>query len=887
MNGKPAGAQRAPDLQAEVVKQARWRSIGPAAMGGRIADIAVDEKSPYTFYVALATGGVLKTANDGTTWTPVFDKEAVASAGAVAIAPSDSKIVYVGTGEANGRNSSSWGDGVYRSTDSGATWTNIGLKDSQEIGRIVVDPNDANVVYVAATGHLWGPNKERGVFKTTDGGKTWQHSLAIDENTGAIDLALGAPGSGVVYAATYQRRRTPWGFEGVGPGAAIYRSSDAGKTWKKLTNGLPSGPFGRIGLSVCRSKPNRVYAVIESPEGGSGSLFDDRSKHGGVFRSDDAGETWKRTNGTAPRGFYFSQIRVDPTNAERVYVLGFDLAVSEDGGKTFKEEGYSSGVHSDLHALWIDPARSEHLLLGTDGGLYASHDRAKTWDFRNNIPMGEFYEVAVDNRQPFWVYGGLQDNACWLGPSALKSSSGPTNGEWVIVNGGDGFYVLPDLQEPDIVYSESQGGDADRLDRRTNLRRSLHPTAPEGTPAYRFNWDTPLCLSAFDRDTLYMGGSRLFKFTKQGREWAAISPDLTRQIGSRITAEGSGAETYGTIVTISASPVKRGLIWIGTDDGCVQMTPDEGATWTDLTGSLPAKMRAFYVSRVEASHFEAGRAYVAVDGHRSDGFAPYLFMTGDYGKSWRSIAGDLPAHGPIKALREDPVNPDVLFVGTEFAAFVTFDRGEHWHRLGTGLPTVCVNDFAIQPRDHALVAATHGRSLYVLDNILPLEDLTPKARDSSVHLFPIAPGFEFLQGYGGWFEGGGIFRAENPPTGVEIVYWLKNLAEEPPKITIADDRGKNVADLTGARYPGVNRLRWDMRVSGGERTRRSAGGGPLFVKPGVYTVTLTVGKEKQSQKVTVSGPPELSEETTDAASGEREKGREREGEESEVGSEPR
>ncbi|HZO87707.1 MAG TPA: hypothetical protein VFB38_05150 [Chthonomonadaceae bacterium] len=849
------GGEKTPDLQTEILKLANWRSLGPSVMGGRVADIAVEEKNPYTFYVALATGGLIKTTNNGVTFTPVFDKEAVASVGAVAVAPSDPKIVWVGTGEANGRNSSSWGDGVYKSTDGGATWKNMGLKDSQEIGRIVIDPNDPNVVYVAAAGHLWGPNKERGVFKTTDGGKTWQPSLALNADTGAIDVALGAPGSGVVYAALYQRRRTPWGFEGIGPGSGLYKSGDGGKTWKKLTNGLPTGPLGRIGISVCRSKPNIVYALIESQEGGSRSLFDTESKHGGVFRSDDAGETWKRVNSTAPRGFYFGQIRVDPTNPDRVYVLGFELSISEDGGKTFKEEG-SRGVHSDLHALWIDPARPEHLLLGTDGGLYASYDRAKAWDFLNNFPMGEFYEVSVDSRMPFWVYGGLQDNACWAGPSALQSTHGPTNPDWVFLTGGDGFYVVPDPVDLDIVYAESQGGAVERIDRRTNKRKYLHPEAPEGTPSYRFNWNTPLCLCAFDRTVLYMGGNRLFKFTKNGDEWTAISPDLSKQNGARITAGGSGAETYGTIVTISASSRQQGVIWVGTDDGNVQVTQDEGATWANVTEKLPAKVRDYYVTRVEASHFVPGRAYVAIDGHRDDDFAPYLFVTEDFGQTWQSIVSDLPPRGPVKALREDPINPDLLFIGTEFGAFVSFDRGGHWHKLDNGLPTVAVNDLAIQPRDHALVAATHGRSLYVLDNIAPMEALTPQMRDVEIALFPIAPAREFLPTFG-FFDGGREFRAQNPPDGVEIVYWLKSLAEKPPHVAITDAGGKSVAELDGERYPGINRLRWDLRQKESERPRRF--GEQRFVKPGLYTVTLTVGKEKRTQAVLVSGPSELSE----------------------------
>ena len=855
------------DLSSEVLKQARWRSLGPALMGGRISDIAVEEKSPYTFYVGLATGGLIKTTNNGNTWTPLFDQEAVASVGAVAIAPKDPKTIWVGTGEANGRNSSSWGDGVYKSTDGGATWKNMGLRETQEIGRIVIDPDDSDTVYVAAAGRLWGSNKERGVFKTTDGGKTWQPALTLNADTGAIDVALGAPGSHVVYAALYQRRRYAWGFEGLGAGSGLYKSSDAGKTWKKCVTGLPTQPVGRIGLSVSKSKPNIVYAVIESQAGGARSLFDTTSRYGGVFRSEDAGVTWKRASGVVPRGFYFGQIRVDPTNPDRVFVLGFGLHQSDDGGKTFKEVG--NGMHPDLHALWIDPVHPEHLLLGTDGGVYVSYDSTKSWEALNNFPMGEFYEVSVDMQTPYWVYGGLQDNACWMGPSAKQASDGVTNADWLSIDGGDGFYAFADPVEPSVVYGESQGGSVTRLDRRTNQRRSLHPIEPEGEQSYRFNWNTPLALSPFDHDVLYMGGNRLFKFTDKGRQWEAISPDLTKQIGERITANGSGAETWGTIVTLSPSPIKRGLVWVGTDDGNIQVTQNEGATWTDVTDKLPATVREFWVTRVEASHYDRNRAYLAIDGHRSDHFEPHLFVTEDSGVSWRSIVGDLPKHGPVQAIREDPVNPNLLFAGTEFGAFASWDRGEHWHKLGEGLPTVAVDDFAIQPRDHALVAATHGRSLFVLDNIAPLEALTPATQKADLLLFPSAPATEYLPTFRFAFEGAHNFEAQNPASGAEIVYWMKTLADEAPKVTITDEKGQTVATLSGERLPGLVHLHWDLRAAAGPRERS-----PRFIRPGVYTVTLTVGKQKLAQSLTVNGPRELSEIPSDTATTEENEGKE-------------
>ena len=859
----PAYADKTVTLESEALRASRWRSLGPATMGGRISDIAVDPQNSYTYYIGLATGGIMKTANNGGTWDAVFEHESVASIGALAIAPSDSKIVWAGTGEPNGRNSSAWGDGIYKSIDSGRTWKNMGLKDTQSIGRVIIDPKDPDTVYVAAVGHLWGPNKERGVYKTTDGGKTWQASLTVNADTGAVDLAMGD--KGILFAAMYQRRRMPWGFSGVNPGSALYKSADSGKTWKKLASGLPAKNIGRIGIAVSPDKPNIVYAVIESPAGGSGGIDDTNSKYGGVFRSDDSGETWKRQSGTAPRGFYFGQIRVEPTHPDRVYVLGFEVSVSDDGGKTFRADG-SRGVHSDMHAMWIDPARPNRLLLGGDGGLFTTYDRARTWEHINNFAGGEFYEVSVDNRQPYWCYGGLQDNGSWGGPSALKSYGGPTNADWLNLNGGDGFYVLTDPYDPDIVYAESQGGGLSRIDRALGRRASFNPATPEGAQSYRFNWNTPVFVSHYDRDAVYIGGNQLFKWTKKGTEWETVSPDLSKKHGERITAGGSGAETYGTIVTLSESPRQRGIVWAGTDDGNIQVTTDSCETWTDATKNLPEKVQDYYVNRVEASHFVAARAYAAIDGHRHDDMKTYLFVTENYGKSWQSCANDLPKDSPVKAIREDPINPNVLFAGTEFGAFYTYDRGQHWRRMDQGLPTVSVNDFAIQPRDHALVAATHGRSLYVLDNITPLEEMTADVQKEEIHLFAIAPAAEYIPSYEG--RGGAReFQAEGKSAEAEIVYWQKSLVDEAPKITVTDAKGKTMATFAGERFPGLRTVRWDLRqpAEGGFGGRGGFFNGErvLFVKPGEYTVTLTLGKEKRTQKILVTGPPSLSEEPTE------------------------
>ncbi len=851
-----------PTLQQSVLQSMQWRSVGPANMGGRISDIAVDPQNSYTWYIALATGGVLKTTNNGTTWQAVFDHEPVGSVGAVAIAPSNPKIVWVGTGEANGRNSSSWGDGVYKSTDGGQSWTHMGLNKTREIGRIVIDPKNPDIVYVAAAGDLWGYHKARGVYKTTDGGKTWQHVLNLGPETGAIDVALGPEGSHVVLAAAYSRLRTPWGYRSLNDRNGIYRSDNDGKTWTHITSGLPVQEVGRIGFNCSASKPGLVFAVVESDEGGARNLFDINSKFGGVFVSKNNGLTWKRRSNVAPRGFYFGQIRVDPLNPKNVYVLGFGLSISKDGGRHFKTPGYGSpGVHPDLHAMWIDPANPAHMLLGNDGGLYVTYDKAKTWQEINNFAAGEFYEVSVDNRQPYWIYGGLQDNSCWMGPSNSLSYPGISNRDWQDINGGDGFYAFADYADPNIVYSESQNGSITRWNRLTNQRRDLSAKAPEGYPDYRFNWNTPMLLSHYNHDMLYVGGSHLLAFTNHGRDWTQISPDLSKQIGPRISSNGSGAEVYGTIVCIAESSIKQGEIWCGTDDGNVQLTLDQGKTWTNLTDNLPAKVRNYWVTRIAASRYEPGTAYVSIDGHRSDDLAPYLFKTTDYGKTWRSITGDLPKHGPIQALQEDPVNPSMLFAGTEFGAYVTWDGGNHWSKLGDNLPTVAVDDLALQAEDHALVAGTHGRSIWVLDNIAPLEGLTAKTDAKLPLLFAVPPALEFIPSFTGR-QGQGRFTAPNPPSGVQMVYWLPALVSSPPAFAISNSKGKVITTLYGTRYPGLHNISWDMRIQGG-------GGGPFgrrgssrFTQPGEYTVTFTIGKVKQVHHFMIEGNPALSQKST-------------------------
>jgi photosystem II stability/assembly factor-like uncharacterized protein len=831
-------------------KQMKWRAVGPANMGGRIADFAVDPKSPYTIFVATATGGLLKSKDNGTTWAGVFEHESVASTGAVAIAPSDSKIVWLGTGEPNGRNSSSWGNGIYKSTDSGATWTNMGLKDSQDIARIAIDPSDPNVVYVAVLGHLWGPNKERGVYKTTDGGHTWTPSLQIDENVGASDLVMDPSDRNTLYAAMYYRRRSPYSFTSGGPIGGIYKTSDAGKTWKKLAGGLPS-QTGRIGLDIYRKNSQVVYAVAESDVGGSSSIFDNKSKSGGVFRSEDKGETWQRLNGVDPRAFYFSQIRVDPKDDKRIYVLGFSLHVSDDGGKTFRDDG-AKNVHPDLHAMWIDPDNPNRLLLGTDGGIYASYDRSETWQHFENVGIGEFYRVAVDMQKPYRIAGGLQDNFSWIGPSATHNQDGITDADWISLGGGDGMYCAIDPTEPDIIYSESQNGTLSRLNMKTGQRKNLQPAPKEGEAAFRFNWTSPFWISHFDHTVLYLGCNHVFKLTDRGDKWESISPDLSTQDLQKVSTVGSGAETYGTVYTISESPITRGLIWAGTDDGKVWVTRDEGKNWVDLTANFPPEVKGFWVSRVEASHFDEGTAYVAIDGHRNDAYAPFVFVTADFGKTWKSIASDIPKDSPVKVVREDLKNKNLLFAGTEFGFYVSFDRGGHWSKYNSGLPTVAVDDILIHPRDLDLVIGTHGRSIFVMDDIRPLEELTPEVEASELHLFSMRSALEFYYLPEGAISGSGNFKTPNPPFGADINFYVRSFSAESYSVTIDDSTGHTVKKFSGAALPGINRLIWNLQPD------RPAGedlppdeGQPSFVKPGEYTVTVSIGEKKETGKLTV------------------------------------
>src|SRR6266581_2222710 len=657
----PAPSSSAPQLTDVLFKNLKARSIGPAVMGGRVSDIAIDPRNPSVFYVGLGHGGLFKTNDNGTTFDPIFDKQPMLSIGAFAVAPSDSDVVWVGTGEANDRNSSDWGDGVYRSTDGGEKWQNIGLKESRSIARIVVDPKKPEVAYVAAMGNLWKDGGERGLFKTTDAGKTWKLILKAaaphDARTGCGDVMIDPTNPQIVYAALYARQRTPWSFtsgpdvtggEDVG---GIFKSTDGGATWKKLGGGLPA-QTGRIGLAISASNPKVVMAVVQSYEGGIGALVDIRSKSGGVFRSEDGGERWTRVSAVDPRPLYFSQIRIDPANDQRVYLLSFALLVSDDGGKNFRED-LSEKVHPDSHALAIQPgtvpppkppkpedknkppkpAVCQRLLLGTDGGVYQSFAGGKNWDHLNNIPVGEFYRILLDDTKPFFrIAGGLQDNENWVGPSGVQSKEGIRNCDWTALAGGDGFYVLFDPTERDTFYAESQQGEVHRINLQNGEIRRLRPQPAEGQPRYRFNWNSPMIMSRHKPGVIYLGGNCVFRLTDRMEKYSVISPDLTRNDPARTVTTGSGAETFGVVYSLAESPKRAGLLWAGTDDGRVWVTENDGGKWTELTGNVPEPARGQWVVRIEASAHDANVAYLVVNAYRAGDERPMILRTVDLGK---------------------------------------------------------------------------------------------------------------------------------------------------------------------------------------------------------------------------------------------------------------
>jgi photosystem II stability/assembly factor-like uncharacterized protein len=875
----------------------RFRSIGPAFTSGRVIGFAVDPTNPAKYFVASASGGVWKTVNNGTTWTSVFDREGSYSIGAIVLDPKNPLTVWVGTGENNSQRSVSYGNGIYRSDDGGRSWRNLGLRASEHIGRIAIDPKDSNVVYVAAQGPLWGPGGDRGLYKTTDGGKSWKKILNISENTGVTDVVIDPNNPETIYAASYQRRRHMWTLINGGPESAIHKSTDGGATWTRLRAGLPTIDLGRIGLAISPVDSNIVFATVESTD-----------RRGGIFRSSDRGGSWERRNEFDTTAMYYGKIFADPKDVDRIYIMNVFLMVSDDGGRTLRRLGERS-KHVDNHVIWIDPANTDHYLVGCDGGVYESYDRGANWHFKANLPITQFYDITTDNATPFYnVYGGTQDNYSFGGPARTRSASGIVNSDWFVTQGGDGFRSQVDPEDPNTIYAESQNGGLVRFDRRTGERVGIQPQEARNEDPLRWNWDSPFIISPHSRTRLYFAADKLFRSDDRGDTWKLISGQLSRNLDRdklpvmgkvwSIDAVAKNASTahFGNASALAESVKKEGLVYVGTDDGLVQITEDGGRNWrkVEKIGDVP---ELAYVSRIITSNHDANTVYVAFENHQNADFKPYLFKSTDAGRTWTSIKGNLPANWPVWGIAEDHVNPNLLFAGTEFGLFFTVDGGQKWIQLRGGLPTIQVRDITIQRRENDLLLGTFGRGIYVLDNYTPLRSITPEMLKADA-LFPVKDALMYIQsqplgGRGKSFQGESFYTADNPPFGATFTYYLKEELktkkaqrqeaeraaarsggavrlpsraelsaeeeEEAPAVifTITDSSGRVVRRLTGPRGAGIQRVTWDLRSPAtnlppppnpdAEDPFADPPGGPL-VMPGTYKVSVS----KRVNSVTTS-----------------------------------
>jgi photosystem II stability/assembly factor-like uncharacterized protein len=854
--------QQTASLQ-DVLDGLPFRNIGPFRSGAWVTSVAVPD-SPrhdhlYTMWVGQRSGGVWKTTDGGVRWDPVFDSAGVAPIGAIAIAPSDAQTVWVGTGDQANARSSYSGRGVFKTTDGGNTWQPMGLPDSHHISRIVIDPHDANRVYVAAMGHLFSRNTERGVFRTLDGGRTWKRVLFVDDETGAIDLVMNRDAPRVLYAAMYDKQRLPWRLIESGPGSAIFKTTDGGDTWQKLAGGLPAGNLGRIGLDIFRKNPNVLYTLIEnhnpprSDAGGRGATA--QGSRGGaqpivgneVYRTDDAGATWRKMSTTNVAGgkapYSFNQLRVDPADDRRVIVTSDSMTISEDGGRTWDDraiwpEGFFRRAFGDFRTMWFDPDDPLRILIGSDGGLQVSFDGGHTTDFYPNIRAGEAYAVGVDMDDPYHVYAGFQDHDSWKGPVNGRWGA-ITLEDWVTVGPGDGMYNVVDPTDSRWVYNTRELNQMGRMDQRTGVRADIRPPPPPGADRLRYNWIAPIAISHHDPKTIYAGAQVLFRSTDRGDHWEAISADLTTNDASKI---GYPSTPFCTISTIAESPASAGVIWIGTDDGKVQLTRNGGSDWIDLTAALVASGAPVdrWVSRVFASPHEAGTAFVAKNGFRNDDFAPYLYRTTDFGRTWTSIAGDLP-NEPVNVVVQDRKNAHLLFVGNDIGVFVTIDDGAHWSRLHANLPTVAVHDLLVHPREQDLVLATYGRALWTGD-IAPLQELTPDTLGEAVHLFDIKPKARYgfgRQGMNYELYGDKYIQVPNEPEALVVNYYLAAVQREGAQVAVADSAGAVVRQVEGPAARGLNRVLIPLASErGGRGGRGSTPTVPLA--PGSYQVSLNV-----------------------------------------------
>ncbi|HVT37590.1 MAG TPA: hypothetical protein VHE78_00975 [Gemmatimonadaceae bacterium] len=899
----PLAAQQ---LDSATVAGMRWRNIGPANHQGRTTDVQGIPWPSRTFYVATAGGGVWKTTNAGTSFRAVFENEHVSSGGMLAIAPSDTNIVYYGTGEPNSRNSMSPGAGLYKSTNGGRTWEFMGLKETQHVGRIVVHPRDANTVYVAALGHAWGPNKERGLYKSTDGGKTWQLKKFISDKAGFVDVALDPRDPNVVWAASYERQRGAWFLQSGGPGSALWKSTDAGETWTEVKGGgFPATMKGRISIAIAQSSPDVMYTMVEAdtvPNPKKDPAVKAQKSPSGLYRSEDGGKNWTKVNDENTRPFYYSQVRVDPANPNHVFWSSTPIKYSWDGGKTAGNT--TVGVHVDHHGMWIDPKDPAHILVGNDGGVAQTWDAGGNWDSLSQLAIGQYYNVSFDMAVPYNVCGGAQDNGSWCGPSRRRQGT-ITNAMWFTFNGGDGFVTAQDPTNPDIIYGESQGGSIGRYVISTGERTGL--VKPAWRPRYlqwedsvvvqwpdttkplasadkkrvdafraaqkrdstdldmRWNWNTPFFISRHNPQVLYFGANRVLKSTRMGDDMYSISPDLSYADTTRIrismrttggiTTDATGAETFATIVSLNESPMRPGILYAGTDDGRLWITWNDGGTWNELTKNVTGVPAGTYVSRIEPSHFDSLTFYVTYDNHRRDDFAPYVFATVDGGRTFKSIANNLPSGGPdfVYVIREDPKNRDLLFAGTEVGAYVSTNRGQTWQKFMTGLPTVPVMDLQIHPRDGELIAATHGRSFWIVD-VNPLQQWSAQVAAKPVHLFKPRPAFQWGErAFEGQSVGQKLYEAASPPFGAEILYRVTQPVTGQVKIVIQDVSGDTLATLNGPGGAGIQRALWNFRGKAPVRVALS----PAGLRDSLKTARMlsamldTVEKEGTLPKATV------------------------------------
>jgi photosystem II stability/assembly factor-like uncharacterized protein len=871
-----------------------WRAIGPVNMSGRVADVEGVPGDPNILYVGSASGGVWKTVDGGLTFDPIFDEQPIASIGDLALAPTNPSVIYVGSGEANARNSVSFGNGVYKSTDAGKSWSHMGLEDTRHISRVVVSSLDPNVVFVGAMGHFYGPNEERGVFRSVDAGETWDKVLYLDDRHGVSDLDIDPTNPNVLYAGLWHFDRKPWTHTSGSKEGGVWKSVDGGTTWKKIEKGLPKGVIGRIGVKVAPSNPNVVYVIAESDEGT-------------LFRSDDQGETFEKVSDNVQivsRGLYYTDMRVDPADENRVYAVSSRLFLSIDGGRTF--ERISRSTHVDYHSLWIDPSNPQRVWQGQDGGVAVSYDRGKTWEPIRNLPIAQFYQAFYDNREPFYyVGGGLQDNGTWYGPSRTREPAGILEDDWRMMSFGDAYWVVPHPEITDLFLSESQAGGIVRTDMTTRQQIDVSPQPRrfDGGPVeelpFRFNWNAPIVASPHEPMTIYFAGNVVFKTHDFGDTWAKISSDLTTndpekqgEAGGPAWQENTTAEYHCTIISFAESPMEQGLLWVGTDDGNLQISRNGGDSWTNLIGNVPGIPEFSPVSHIEPSTTAAGTAYASFDRHMFDDLRPHLFKTKDFGATWsRMSTSGIPETAWIWSLREDPRNPDLLWVGTELGLYATYDGGGTWHRHHLkNLPTVSVHDILIHPRENDLILGTHGRALWIFDDATPLQQWNDQIGNSPAHLFPIRRSLRFPTRFTRYGLGDKSHKAPNPPAGALITYFLSEKLDAPEpeseeteqaaeaddgtaetkeerlKIEILDTSGEVIRTLDGEKLgkeAGINRAAWDLSMEAAFQRRppdpafiefRGGPRGPM-VLPGTYTVRLTLDGEVYDETVEVGIDP--------------------------------